>query len=155
MNLQEKAAKNLRNACNIFLQDLQALPEEVFAKSFGAKTRTVADIVYEVNMVNDHVGMVIRGEKPFDWPEVDFVLAPADFQTKDVIIEAFKKSSEKIVSTLEGFSETQVTEPIQADGKETTRFDRCQFMVLHMWYHSGQLNFIQTMLGDDGWHWSF
>ncbi len=154
MNLQEKAAKNLKNACKIFQQDLQALPEEAFSQSFGAKTRTVADIVYEVNLVNDHVGMVIRGEKPFDWPDDDFPRAPADFQTKDVVTGAFQKSSEQIVSTVEGFSESQIIEPIQVDGKETTRFDRCQFMILHLWYHSGQLNFIQTLLGDDAWHWS-
>lgn len=28
-----------------------------------------------------------------------------------------------------------------------------RFMAVPLWYHSGQLNFIQTLLGDDEWHW--
>lgn len=36
---------------------------------------------------------------------------------------------------------------------ETDRSERCRFIALHVWYHSGQLNFIQTLLGDDDWHW--
>ncbi len=40
----------------MFLQDLEALPESAFEASFGGVTRTIPDIVYEVNLVNDHVG---------------------------------------------------------------------------------------------------
>ena len=143
----------LKSACRIFLQDLQALPDEAFCKSFGDKVRTVADIVYEVNMVNDHAAMVIRGEKPFDWPDDGFVKAPADFRAKDEVIKAFEQTSEKVLADLETFTEEEFESPIQDEDGQTTRFDRCRFMTLHLWYHSGQLNFIQTLLGDDGWHW--
>jgi len=137
----------------MFMQDLEAIPADAFTKSFGPKVRTVADIVYEVNMVNDHIGMVIRGEDAFDWPEGGWITAPEDFQSKEVAIESFKKSSEKIIATAESFSEEELTTPFKTDEGETTRFERCRFMALHLWYHSGQLNFIQTLLGDDAWHW--
>ncbi|MBC8063549.1 MAG: DinB family protein [Chlorobia bacterium] len=147
------AISGLKSACRIFLQDLQALPEEAFCKSFGDKVRTVADIVYEVNLVNEHVAIVIRGEQPFDWPEGGFIKAPEDFRGKDNVMRAFEASTEKILSTAETFSSEEFESPIQHDGGETTRFERYRFMSLHLWYHSGQLNFIQTLLGDDAWHW--
>ena len=153
MDIATSTTNGLKGACKIFLQDLQALPEEAFTKSFGPKVRTVADIVVEVNMVNDHIGMVIRGEEAFAWPEDGWVKAPADLNTKELVIEAFQKSSEQIIKTAEGFSEEEYTTPFTTGEGETTRFERIRFATLHLWYHSGQLNYIQTLMGDDGWNW--
>jgi uncharacterized damage-inducible protein DinB len=147
------ALRGLKGACKIFRQDLEALPEDAFAKKFGPATRTVADIVYEVTLVNDHVGMVLRGEEPFQWPEGGWIKAPEDFQAKAVVLDAFEKSSQRITATVEAFTEEQLEETVQTEDGETTRSERCRFMTLHMWYHSGQLNYIQTLLGDDGWNW--
>ncbi len=152
MDLKTNATNGLRNACKVFLQDLQALPDEAFDKSFGEKARTVADLVYEVNLVNDHVGMVLRGEEPFIWPE-GWIRAPEDFRTKKIVIDGFEISSKKIIETVEAFSTEELEGTVQTEQGERTRFQRCQFMTLHVWYHSGQLNFIQTLLGDDLWHW--
>lgn len=146
------AVNALKGACKIFLQDIKALPEDAFSKSLGGTARTVADIVYEVNLVNDHVGMVVRGEEAFEWPE-GYVTAPPDFQTKDVVINGFEKSSQKIIETAESYSSEQLEETLKTDEGETNRFERFRFITLHMWYHSGQLNFIQTLLGDSGWNW--
>jgi hypothetical protein len=147
------AVNSLKGACKVFLQDLQALPESGFDQSFGPSCRTVADIVYEVNLVNDHVGMVIRGEEPFAWPEGGWIKAPEDFRSKETVVDAFEASSKKILETAEGFTSEQFEETIKNDDSETNRFERCRFMALHLWYHSGQLNFIQTLLGDTEWHW--
>ena len=147
-------AKTLRKACANFSKDLHALPETAFAHQFGEKTRTVADIVYEVILVNDHVGMCIRGEEPFDWPESQWITAPNDFNTKSVVVEAFDASAAKITETADSFSEEDLKVAVQTEHGETNRSERLRFMALHLWYHSGQLNFIQTLLGDDGWHWN-
>jgi uncharacterized damage-inducible protein DinB len=147
-------AQTLRRSCENFRQDLEALPDEAFTKKFSSAARTVADIVYEVNLVNDHVGMVMRGEEPFDWPEGDYIRAPQGFDKKDVVIQAFAKSSRRIVETAESFSAERLQAPLATDRGETTRAERCRFMALHLWYHSGQLNFIQTLLGDAAWHWA-
>lgn len=144
---------SLARACEMFQRDLEALPDEAFDKSFGAATRTVANIVYEVNLVNDHIGMVLRGEQPFAWPEGGWIKAPADFQRKDAVLGGFQVSSKRILKTAASFSAESMEEPLETESGPTTRSERCRFMALHLWYHSGQLNFIQTLLGDDAWHW--
>ena len=147
-------AKSLKNACGLFLKDLQALPEDAFDKSFGPKVRTVADIVYETNLVNDHAGLTIRGEEPFKWPVEQWIKAPAGFSGKETVVQAFKESSERIVATAESYTDEGLQETIDdREGGTTNRAERCRFMTLHLWYHLGQLNFIQTLLGDDVWHW--
>ena len=148
------ATRIMTTAARFIRVDLAALPEEAFTKKFGDKSRTVADLIYETILVNDHVGMVIRGEEPFAWPDQQWITAPKDFQTKQQVTEGFEKSIAKTLETIENFTREQLEETIQTDEGETTRFERCQFMALHMWYHSGQLNFIQTMLGDDVFHWA-
>jgi Protein of unknown function (DUF1572) len=153
MDVAQSTIDALKGAASIFLKDLNALPEEAFTKSFGLKVRTVADIVYEVNLVNDHVGTTIRGEVPFEWPHGDWIKAPVGFDNKATIIEAFEKSSQKAIETAESLSEADLESTVQTEHGEKTKFERCRFMALHMWYHSGQLNFVQTILGDDDWHW--
>ncbi len=152
MEMKTSATKSLQNACSLFSQDLDALPEEAFTESFGPATRTVADIVYEVNMVNDHIGMAMRGEEQPKWPD-GWVKAPADFQTKDEVVNGFKQSSEQILNLVAPFTDEDIDVVLKENDGERTRADRCRFMALHIWYHSGQLNFIQTLLGDDAWHW--
>ncbi len=146
------AIKGLKSAFSIYEKDLQALPEDAFAKRFGGKARTVADITHEICLVNDHIGMTMRGEELFDWPE-GWITAPPELQTKEACIAAFQASSAKILDTVEGWSEEDLLVKVQTERGETDRAERCRFMALHLWYHSGQVNFIQTLLGDDDWHW--
>jgi hypothetical protein len=154
MDLAPVATKNLKSAYRIFRQDLEALPEDAFDKRFADRTRTVADIVYEVNLVNDHVGMVMRGEEPFTWPEERWITAPAEIRTKAAVLASLDASSAKLIETVDGFSSEELEQTVQTEHGERTRFDRCNFVTLHLWYHSGQLNYIQTLLGDDAGHWN-
>ena len=153
MDIQATAVNPLKRACSVFLQDLQAIPEDAFDKSFGPKCRTVADLVYEVNLVNDDVARNMRGEPTIDWPE-GWIKAPADFHGKAKVIQAFEESSKRALDTAESYTAEDLEGTVQTEHGETTRFERCRFMTLHLWYHSGQLNFIQTLLGDDEWHWA-
>ena len=153
MEPQTLAAQELKIACRNFRQDLEALPESAFGQPFGPVARTVADIVYEVDLVNDHVGMVIREEESFPWPEELWIKAPEGFEGKATMLKAFAVSSERIVATVAAFSFEELDAPLETDEGMTTRAERSRFMTLHLWYHRGQLNFVQTLLGDDAWHW--
>ncbi|MEZ5162672.1 MAG: DinB family protein [Fimbriimonadaceae bacterium] len=154
MTHKESVLARLNWAFSSFGQDLAALPEDAFDKGFGEKTRTVADIVYEVNLVNDHIGMTIRDEDPFEWPEGGWLKAPEGEKIKDVVIANFEKSRAKTMETAESFSEEDLLKKIQTDQGDSNILGQLYFIAWHVGYHSGQLNYIQTLIGDDGWHWS-
>lgn len=153
MDLTKLAVAPLKSAFKIFLQDLEAIPEDAYDKSFGGKSRTVADIVYEVKMVNDDIARSIRGEAMIEWPS-GWLTAPEGQRDKVAVVASFKKSSEAVLATVESYTSEDLLAKVTTEHGETDRFERCRFMTLHTWYHSGQLNFIQTLLGDDAWHWS-
>jgi hypothetical protein len=69
------------------------------------------------------------------------------------VVDAFTESSEKITKTFEGFTLEELEAPYEDEGKTTTRIERCRFVTFHTDYHSGQLNFMQSLLGDDKFHW--
>src|SRR5579862_5462921 len=125
------ALNMLKGSYSLLSKDLEALPEEAYYQSFGPVCRTVADLIYEVNMVNDHVGLTIRGEELFPWPE-GWIKAPPEFRTKDAVSSGFKASMERFIATIEGYTEQDLVAPvIVSDGDETTRFERCRFVALH------------------------
>lgn len=153
MGLREIAVESVSDAVKAMRQDLEALPEEAFTKSFGDTVRTVADIVYEVSLVNDMIGALMRKEEVGPFPE-GWVKAPDDCQTKAAVLECFNRSGDRLVKTVESFSEDEMLEPMESKHGPTNRFKRSYFCALHTYYHSGQLNYVQTLLGDSDWHWS-
>ncbi|MBS1724693.1 MAG: DinB family protein [Armatimonadetes bacterium] len=154
MEVKDIAVNVLKRTVKLFTQDLEALPEEAYTKSFGANARTVADLVYEVDQVNDHIVSTVLGENPPDWSFEGWVRAPEDFQSKEAVIAGFKASTDRAIAMAEGLSEDQMSDKVVTEWGETTKYERCRFMATHMMYHSGQLNFIQTLLGDTEWHWA-
>jgi uncharacterized damage-inducible protein DinB len=155
MNMEQKPAlENLINStADMVMKDLEALPEEAFAKKFDGKARTVADIVYELVVVNDFLCKKYLGDEPIEFEFNGWLTAPDDFQAKDVVVAGMKESIEKVKSAL-----SEATEDVLAKVNETpqgpkTTGEQLQFIGVHMAYHSGQFNYIQTLLGDDGWHW--
>jgi len=144
--------KSLKAALTVFEKDLEATPEPAYEDSIGGKARTVSDIAYEVALVNDHIGLKLRGEPLFDWPE-GWVTAPEHLRAKGACIASFKESAARILQTVEGWSDEDLSVKLTTEHGETDRAERCRFMALHLWYHSGQINYIQTLLGDDDWHW--
>lgn len=153
MDTQAVAFGALKSAFRVFRQDLEALPEEAFDKSLGGKARTVADIVYEVNLVNDDIARSMAGGDPVAWPE-GWLKAPEGARSKQAVIDSFVDSSTRVLSQVEAYTNADMEAKVMTEHGETDRAERCRFIALHVWYHSGQLNFIQTLLGDDSWHWS-
>lgn len=153
MQDKEIALGMLRSAFGILRKDLEALQGDAFDKKLGEKARTVADIVFEINLVNDHIGRTLRREPLFDWPDGGWITASEDKRAKDVVLATFTESSERFLQTIEAMTPEELVAKFTTEHGETDGYERCRFVSLHLWYHSGQLNFIQTLLGDDGWHW--
>lgn len=152
MDVKPLAMRALESAHNIYEKDLEAIPAEAYAQHFGGKARTVADITHEVLLVNQDILNNMRGQACMDWPE-GWVTAPENCRTKEEVLAAYRKLKDEVISYANGLSEEEFMGKVVTEHGETNRFERCRFMAMHMMYHSGQLNFIQTLLGDDGWNW--
>ena len=149
---KEIAVKWLKNAFWRFRVDLLAIPEDAIFKSFGGCSRTVADIIFETGQVNKHVCQGVRGEVQFEWVD-GWLKAPESWKTKQDVVDAFTEMSEQTIKTFDDLTLQELEAPYEDQEKTTTRIERCRFITFHTDYHSGQLNFIQSLLGDDKFHW--
>jgi hypothetical protein len=153
MDTKDATLQSVTRVFRFFLQDLENLPEDAFKKSLGGKARTAADIAYEVRLTNERLCRDLRGlpseEAPNPWTH-----APEDVRSKDAAIASFRTSSEEVLQLIERLSREELEEVVPGVLGEARRADHCRAMTVHLWYHSGQLNFIQTLLGDSAIHWS-
>lgn len=153
MEFKSHARDSVAQALRAFEQDLEALPGEAFTQEFGGTARRVCDISHEIVLVNDKICQLLRGETVDSWPE-SWVVAPEGLESKAETLAGYREGRDRVLATIDALTEAQMLEPMPSERGETNRFKRCEFMALHVWYHSGQLNYIQTLLGDGGWHWS-
>lgn len=152
MSQKEELIKGLQSALGTLRKDLVALPEDAIAKTFGGVSRSAADMVHEINLVNEHVVKTLLGQPLFDWPD-GWIKAPAELQTKDALLAAFDKTNTFVIEGLESLSDEDWTKTVTTERGDTNTAERIRFITLHVWYHSGQVNYIQTLLGDSAWHW--
>ena len=153
MNTKEKTLHSVTRVFRFFLQDLENLPAEFFDRSLGGKARTVADIAYEVRLTNERLCRDLQGQPSAERPNA-WVLAPEEIRTKEATIRSFQTSCEQVLQIIEPMSLEEMEEVVPGVLGEASRADHCRSMTVHLWYHSGQLNFIQTLLGDSEIHWS-
>jgi hypothetical protein len=153
VNTKEKALSSVTRVFRFFRQDLENLPADVFDKSLGGKARTVADIAYEVRLTNERLWRDLQGLPSAEQPNA-WATAPEDIRTKDATIASFQSSCDQVVQLIEQLSLEELEELVPGVLGEASRADHCRSMTVHLWYHSGQLNFIQTLLGDSAIHWS-
>lgn len=152
MNQKATLIAGLQSALETLRKDLVALPEDGIAKTFGGATRSAADMVHEINLVNEHVVKSILGLPLFDWPE-GWIKAPAELHDKAALLSAFETTNRFVLDSLESLSEEDLVKTVTTERGETNAIERIRFMTIHVWYHSGQVNYIQTLLGDSAWHW--
>jgi len=152
MNQKATLIAGLESALGTLRKDLVALPEDGIAKTFGGVTRSAADMVHEINLVNEHVVKSVLRQPLFDWPE-GWIKAPDHLHDKEALLEAFDQTNEYVLAGLDSLSEEDLARSVTTERGETNGQERVRFMTLHVWYHSGQVNYIQTLLGDSAWHW--
>lgn len=153
MTTKEKTLNSVARAFRFFQQDLENLPEEAFSQSLGGKARTAADIAYEVRLTNERLYRDLTGEPSTEQPNA-WAVAPEELRTKEATVRSFQSSCEQVVGLIERFSPEELDTLVPGVLGEQSRADHCRAMTVHLWYHSGQLNFIQTVLGDSEIHWS-
>lgn len=151
-DLKSYALGRLKDSQSSFANDLFALEEADLLVSPLGSARPPVDFIYEVVFINRRLAARIRGEalEPFARGE-GWMVAPAEFRAKDVMVAEFHASMDEITTSLEAADiETKVTFP---DGSQQTVGEVALFATIHVTYHDGQLNYLQSMKGDDAVHW--
>jgi hypothetical protein len=134
-------------------KDINAMSDEALASHPGGKARCGFDLVYELAMYNRMMAGLIRGDiKDPDMPK-GWTVAPADYRTKDQAQTDLQGSIAELLAAYQNVPEEKLADPISTPLGQVSAGQLLTMMNGHMMYHSGQLNYIQTIHGDDAFHW--
>lgn len=151
---REETLERLNMAKSFYMNDLKALTEEQLGTSPGGKARSAFEFTHEVAWVNNNVATMMEGTPVTDWPNPEnWEGAPKEVCTKDSCMESFCNSVDRIINHVESATDEKFMTPFTVGEEEKSMEEMCRFVTVHMFYHCGQLNYLQAIHGDEKIHW--
>jgi len=145
-------AQLIEESREAYVQDLEAMSEEQVSRAPGGTARSGLDFTYEVVVVNQRIAARLRGEEPAPWPFESWVTAPEGW-SRDQAVQAIRDSMNEALEAWKAVDPEKVFQPLVED-KPGTRPASFAFMVAHhAGYHDAQLNYLQSLAGDQEVHW--
>ena len=138
----------------MYIADIKAIPDDKWTESFGGCTRPsnvlTADALSFLMWVTEAMkGNVLAGDEA----NLAAMIQP-ECDTKAGAIAKISAVSAEFLETLSVSSDDLLLSEVMAPfGMPAPLFGLAQMAVSHIWYHDGQLNYIQCLLGDEKVHW--
>jgi len=142
-----------RQVADMYVKDLNALPEGAFSQPIGGKCRTPQDFTCEVAGFCKMMAARLNGET-YESPSPEAIQAyTAMIDTADKAAEEVRSSADALATALTS-NPDRLGEPITPPwGGSMSAFQMATIAANHILYHDGQLNLIQSYHGDDQMHW--
>lgn len=148
--LQTEIANWIRRAGALYCIDLKHIPEGKMTECIGGVCRTPSQFTSEVIGFNHMVAKTFRGE-PMEGNHGDESDGP---QTSNEAIAAVNESVSALALALENLSDEDLQKVATAPwGEKMTYADFARNALVNMFYHCGQLNYVQAFNGDGDIHW--
>ncbi len=138
----------------MYLADINAIPDDKWNATYGGCTKSAADITTDALSLLLWAAEAMKGNILPGYENDLMGLVKADCATKEGAAAKLQSVSADFVSALNGASDDALNAKIMAPwGMESPLFGMAQVAASHLWYHDGQLNYIQCLLGDEKIHW--
>jgi hypothetical protein len=146
-SLLKMLQEHVEMTVDLYRKDLHAFAPNDLIRSPGAPARSAADIVFEVILNNRRASRRLRGEDAGPGP--GFPPCPPELQSAEALSTEIADSCEELLAAV-GLDPFRM---IEYPGGSEIALSYGEFAVLHMQYHLGQLNYLQTVFGDAEIHW--
>ena len=153
LDLKAHMVESLERVLKFYVNDLEAIDDARLGQSLGGTARKPIDFTYEVAFVNRRIAKRLRGEDPGPFDSEGWITAPEAFQTKAEAIAELKASVEEVLTAWKALPDSELDREIVTPGGNSNPFKMMSMAVNHTNYHDAQLNYIQSLLGDDEMHW--
>lgn len=146
--------ERLAFARQLFGADIHAMSSDDLAASGGGQSRCGYDFIFEmVGFYETFAGLLVSGPSDIEGPQGGWVRAPKEFCNKNSAVAAMNAAGEIFIQAIERYSGDFVSDLFASPVGPFTPLGMANLAVWHTMYHSGQLNYIQTIRGDVAFHW--
>ena len=135
--------------------DLNAIPVEKRNVSPGGAGRTPLNIVAECAHVNQRCSQYLKTLVPPDRLSPEEREAHLNsFDTAEKALAYLEETAAELAEAIDGFDDAKWGETTEFPfGRPMTLFGIAELPSVHLMYHDGQLNYIQTLYDDTEVHW--
>jgi hypothetical protein len=138
----------------MYVSDIQAIPDEKWTASMGGCTRPASEQTAEVVSILDWATGALKGQIR----EVDEKQLISEYNgrcaTREGATSELQRSVPEFVAALAGADDERLCSMVTAPCGDTMPLSILAHIASsHLWYHDGQLNYIQSLLGDKDYHW--
>ena len=147
IDLDAHVRDGLNEIAELWVKDLVAHRDEEIAVPASPTARSVADLTYEAIFVNRRFAARLRGEMPE--PMNGFPSCPERLRSGAALAAAMRESVDAILFSL---GDLQREIPATGGGA-VTAFEVAGFAIQHLYFHLGQVDYVQTVYGDTEVHW--
>ena len=158
MRFQDFIIVTTRNACAGLTRSARAVPEDKLDWKSGPDARSALDQIQEVAQSPTWYAAILtaRSSPPFDADTLSgFREARKVWDTIDKCEEVMKANNEALFEVIQTFPDeeldTRITLPF-GGGMDVSMADMTMTQYWNATYHLGQVNYIQTLLGDRRMH---
>jgi hypothetical protein len=155
IDLRHIIAEMISDATKTYCSDLAYIPEEKLHEVPMGAARTPAEFTAECIGFNRMVARIIRDEKvhfPTEEEREAFVRSLDSIAKAQAGIE---ESSQAIREAIDGMNLSALDSEVNTPwGKPVKAYKLAYYAASHMSYHDGQINYIQSLYGDDKMHWT-
>jgi uncharacterized damage-inducible protein DinB len=138
----------------LIVEDAGYLPAERFDFCPMGCSKTAKAILAEVARTNAAIAAALRGQDPKE-VAADFAAKVDAASNIDELGKLVIESGKIVCDTLDTLSEADLDREIGVPWGVKLPFSIAIFLPAnHMYYHDGQVNYIQTLLGDAKFHWA-
>jgi hypothetical protein len=145
----------LQGVTGMFVSDVNAIPDDKWTATMGGCTRPCSELA------DDTISFLVWATKCIEQggtPTMDEAARAAlkeSCTTKAGAIAAIQNASKSMADALSATTDEILMKTATAPfGMDGSIYGFAQMAVSHVWYHDGQLNYVQCLLGDGDFHWS-
>jgi hypothetical protein len=138
----------------LLIKDLTAIPEDRHDECPGGCAHPALRVVAECAAVNGLVASYLSTGRAERLPPDQREAHLNSFDTAEKALAYLEQETRKLISAFECLDESTLGDRDDTFfGRPMTRFAIAELPAVHMMYHDGQLNYLQTLHGDDKIHW--
>lgn len=136
----------------MMIADIGAIPDDRWCGTHGGCSRPGPALIADTVSMLDWVTAALKGEQIQPFGDMESITAK--FSDKGAAIASLTDCTTAFSAAFTSASDETLNTAIPAPwGATVPLFMLGQIAVNHIWYHDGQLNYVQCLLGDDQIHW--
>ena len=142
----------LQAVTGMTIADINAIPDDKWTATIGGCARPANDLLADVVTNLLWTTATVNGEESDAYNKMGEL--GVEFADKQVAVAAFAAASAALGDAVSAASDEALNRTAMAPWQMPTPvFTLATISVNHIWYHDGQFNFIQSLLGDEKVHW--